>query len=822
MNTIGSDLRFAFRSLRKAPGFSALAIATLALGIGANTAIFSVVRGVLLKPLPYRDSERLVALRTFFGKIRTMGAASYPDMVDWRARSTVFEEVGGTYPMDLAVSGGPRPEHVDAAAVTAGLFPLLGVRPEAGRLFIAEDDRAGARSVILSHGFWRDALGQKKDAVGSTLWLNGRAFAVVGILPPGFNLPINGNPAQIWVSAAFAHESSDGSRPEAEVRGAHFIDVFAKLKPGVTLGRAQTELDGIGDALAREHPDTNGNLRVNAVPAADLLVGRSRPALTMLLAAVGLVLLIACANAANLVLARATARRSEITLRAAIGASPGRIVSQLLTESLVLAVLGGGAGALLASWGVPALVAASGGRIPRSSEISLDGGVLLFTLAVSLATGVVFGLAPALASARPNLADALRERGSGAGAGAGRHRLRATLVLSEVALAFILLSGAGLLLRSLARIIRVNPGFDARGVLTARLDLPGLKYPDAARSAAAYAAVVEELRQAPGVLSSGAVMPLPLSGFEDMVGFGLPPKTGPVPPPASTGRPFPWEAAFAAAEPGYFRTLSIPIRAGREFTRGDGLHSAPVAIVNESLARRFFPGASAVGKWIRPSVSAGDDPPAMREIVGVVSDVKLDGMREDGRPTIYVPEAQSGFNSIWLVAKSSGDDAAALASLRRIVGRLDPELPVYAVQPLSRYVADSVLPERFNTLLVSLFASLALALTAIGLFGVISYTVAQRTHEIGVRMAIGARAGAVFGMVIASGMRLVLLGAAAGLAGSLLLGRTLESFLFGVGSADPATLTAVAAVIVLVGFVACAIPARRAVRVDPVSALREE
>jgi putative ABC transport system permease protein len=596
--------------------------------------------------------------------------------------------------------------------------------------------------------------------------------------------------------------------------------VFARLKPGVTLGRAQTELDGIAGALAREHPDTNGNLKVNAVPAADPLVGRSRPALTMLLAAVGLVLLIACANAANLVLARATARRSEITLRAAIGASRGRIVAQLLTESLALAVVGGGAGALLAAWGVPVLVAASGGRIPRSSEIALDGGVLLFTLALSLVTGVVFGLAPALASARPNLADALRERGSGPGA--GRHRLRAVLVLSEVALAFILLAGAGLLLRSLARIVRVDPGFDARHVLTARLDLPALRYPDALRSGAAYAAVVDELRQAPGILSSGAVIPLPLSGFENMVGFGLPPKTGPVPPAASAGRPFPWEAAFAAAEPGYFRTLSIPIRAGREFTRGDGLHAAPVAVVNETLARRFFPGTTAVGKWIRPSVSAGDAPPAMREIVGVVADVKLDGLRDDARLTIYVPEAQSGFNSIWLVAKSSGDDATALASLRRIVERLDPTLPVYAVQPLSRYVADSLSPERFNSLLISLFAILALALTAIGLFGVISYTVAQRTHEIGVRMAIGARPGAVFGMVIASGMRLVLLGAVTGLAGSLVLGRAFESFLFGVGSADPATLAAVAAVLVLVGFTACAIPARRAVRVDPVSALRDE
>jgi putative ABC transport system permease protein len=820
MNRVGQDLRFAFRSLRKTPGFSVVAIATLALGIGANTAIFSVVRGVLLKPLPYRDPRNLVALRTYFGKLRTMGAASYPDMVDWRARSTVFDGVGGTYPMDLAVSGGPRPEHVDAAAVTADLLTLLGVRPEAGRLFTADDDLAGARSVILSDDFWRGALGAKQDAVGSTLRLNGRAFTVVGILPPGFRLPVGGSPAQIWLSAAFAHESSDGSRPEAEVRGAHFIDVFARLKPGVTLGRAQAQLSGIAAALGRQYPETNGNLGVSAVPAADPLVGRSRPALTMLLAAVGLVLLIACANAANLVLARATSRRSEITLRAAIGASRGRIVSQLLTESLALALVGGAAGALVAAWGTPALVAAAGGRIPRSSEITLDGGVLLFTLALSLATGIVFGLAPALASASPNLADALRERGSGAGA--GRRRLRSALVLSEVALAFILLAGAGLLLKSLSRIIRVDPGFDARHVLTARLDLPALKYPDAARSGAAYASVVEELGQAPGILSSGAVMPLPLSGFENMVGFGLEPKTGPPPPAASTGRSFPWEAAFAAAEPGYFRTLAIPIRAGREFARGDGLHAAPVAIVNEALARRFFAGTTAVGKRIRPSVSATDEPPPMREIVGVVADVKLDGIREDARPTIYVPEAQSGFNSIWIVAKSSGDDAIALASLRRIVGRIDPELPVYAVQPLSRYVADSLSPERFNTLLISLFAGLALALTAIGLFGVISYTVAQRTHEIGVRMAIGARPSAVFRMVIASGMRLVLLGAGAGLAGALTMGKTFEGFLFGVGSADPGTLAAVAVVLVLVGFLACAVPAMRAVAIEPLAALREE
>ena len=817
MRTLLQDLRYALRAMAKSPGFTAVAVLTLALGIGANTAIFSVVRGVLLKPLPYRDPQRLVALNTYFDKMRAMGAASYPDMVDWRARNTVFEEVGGTYPMDLAVSGGTHPEHVDAAAVTAGLLPLLGVRPEAGRLFVPEDDRAGGRSVIVGHGFWQQVLGGRKDAVGSTLRLNGRSFTVIGILPAGFRLPIGGSPAQIWLSAAFAHESSDGDRPEAEVRGAHFMDVFARLRPGVTRERAQSEMSAIGAALRKEYPETNALLQVRVSPAADPLVRRSRSALTLLLAAVGVVLLIACANAANLVLARAVKRRGEITLRAAIGASRGRIVAQLLTESLALALLGGGAGALLAAWAVPALVAASGGRIPRSAEITLDGGVLLFTLGLSLATGVLFGLVPALACARPNLADALRDRDSSS---TGRRGLRSALVISEVALAFVLLAGAGLLLRSLARVVRVDPGFDPRHVLTARLDLPGLKYPDAARSGAAYAAIVDELRRAPGILASGAVMPLPLSGFEDMIGFALEPKTGPAPPAGSAGRPFPWEAAFAAAEPGYFRTLSISLREGREFTRRDSLGAPPVAIVNESLARQFFPGGRAVGRMIRPSVSPGSEKPVFREIVGVVADVKLDGLREAPRPTVYVPEAQTGFNSIWLVVKSSGDDAAAIASLRRVAGGFDSELPVYAVQPLSRYVADSLSPERFNTLLISLFAGLALALTGIGLFGVVSYTVSQRTREIGVRIAIGARPSEVFGMVVRSGMRLVLLGIVAGLAASLLLGRAVESFLFGVGRADPATLAAIAAILGVVGVLACVLPARRAVAIDPLEALR--
>jgi len=813
------DLRHAFRSLRKSPGFAALAIATLALGIGANTAIFSVVRGVLLRPLPYPDAGRIVALRTITARGRQMGAASFPDMTDWRARNTVFEEVGGTYTMDLAVSGGTRPEHVDAAAVTAGLLRVLGVRPAAGRIFGEADDRAGARVIVVSDGFWRTILGGRRDAVGSTVRLNGRAFTVIGILKPDFRLPVAGSAAQIWLSAAFAHESNDGS-PEAEQRGAHFIDVFGKLKPGVSLARAQSEMSAIGASLRKEYPATNGNLGVQIVPAAEPLVRRARPALTLLLAAVGLVLLIACANAANLVLARATARRAEITIRAAIGASRARIVSQLLAESTLLAVAGGAAGILLAAWGVPALVAASAGRVPRSAEIAIDGGVLLFTLVVSVATGIVSGLAPALASARPNLSDALRERGSTAGG--GRHRLRAGLVIGEVALAFVLLAGAGLLLRSLGRLVHADPGFDARRVFTARLDLPGLRYPDATRAAAAYAAVVDELGHAPGIVSAGALMPLPLSGFEDMIGFALPDAGAAAPPPDSAGRPFPWEAAFAAVEPGSFRTLGVPLPSGREFRRSDDLRGVPVAIVNETLARKFFPGGDAVGRRIRPTVSAGSEPPPIREIVGVAGDMKLDGLREESRPMVYVPEAQAGFSSMWLVVKTAGNDAAALASIRRLVDRIDPELPVYAPQPLAQYVTESYSAERFTSLLVTIFAAVALALTAIGLFGVVSYTVAQRTHEIGVRMAIGARPGEVFRMVVGSGMRLVLAGAAAGLAGAILLGRFFESFLFGVGRSDPATLASVSALLAAIAFVACAIPARRAVRVDPVTALREE
>ncbi len=814
-----SDIRYAFRSLRKSPGFTAVAIATLALGIGANTAIFSVVRGVLLKPLPYPDAGRIVALRTATRQGRQMGAASFPDMTDWRSRNTVFEEVGGTYPMDLAVSGGTRPEHVDAAAVTAGLLRVLGARPAAGRIFEEADDRAGARVIVASDGFWKTVLGGRRDAVGSTVRLNGRAFTVIGVLPPDFRMPVAGSSAQIWLSAAFAHESNDGS-PEAEQRGAHFIDVFAKLKPGVTLARAQGEMIAIGARLQREYPATNANIGVRVVPAAEPLVSRARPALTMLLAAVGLVLLIACANAANLVLARATARRGEITIRAAIGASRARIVSQLLAESTILAVAGGAAGILLAAWGVPALVAASAGRVPRSAGIRIDAGVLLFTLAVSVATGIVFGLAPALACARPNLSDALRERGSAAGG--GRHRLRSGLVVGEVAVAFVLLAGAGLLLRSLGRLVHADPGFDSRRVFTARLDLPGLRYPDAARAAAAYASVVDELGHAPGIVSAGALMPLPLSGFEDMIGFALPDGGAALPPPDSVGRPFPWESAFAAAEPGSFRTLGVPIRSGREFRRSDDLRAVPVAIVNETLARKYFPDGKAVGRRIQPTVSPGSGPPPIREIVGVAGDVKLDGLREEARPMIYVPESQVGFSSIWLVVKTTGSDATALASMRRLVDRIDPELPVYAPQPLAQYVSGSYSAERFTSLLVTIFAAVALALTAIGLFGVVSYTVAQRTHEIGVRVAIGARPAEVFRMVVGSGMRLVLAGAAAGLTGALLLGRVFEGFLFGVGRSDPATLASVAALLAAIGFLACALPARRAVRVDPVTALREE
>ena len=813
MNTIWQDLRYGIRMLTKSPGFTVVAVLALALGIGANSAIFSVVNAILLRPLPYKDPGELVLINHNYQKINLKASVSAPGYSHYRDNAQSFSGVGaiGGWNANLTGTGG-EPERLQGMAVTHDLFPLLGAEAARGRTFTAEENQPGNNKVVvLSDALWQRRFGSDPGIVGKDLTLNGESHKVVGVMPRGFQFGREfGPPVEVWAPVAWTPQQLQMTNLTNESLG-----VLARLKPGVSMGQAQAEMDNIADNLRTQYSPgmTAADWGLMLTSFNETVVGDIRPALLVLLGAVALVLLIACANVANLMLARSAARQKEIAIRTAMGASRGRIVRQLLTESALLSVIGGGVGLLLGLWGVEFLVAVNQDKIPRAHEIGLDLTVVLFTLGVSLLTGIVFGLAPAFQTSKIELHDTLKEGGR-SGVGVMRRGVRGALVVAEVSLAVVLLVGAGLLIRSFYRLQTVSPGFDPQNLLVLQVSLPGSKYPEPQQRDAFYRQLMEQVRALPGVGSAGATAVLPMSGNNQSGSFRIEGRE--VPQGTSLPHGDRW-----AATPDYFKTLGVPLVRGRYFTERDLPDAQPVAIIDETMARKYWPEEDPMGKRI--SYEGGAQNPRWREIVGIVGHVKHKDLEGDSRVQYYIPHPQMPQGSMFLAVRPSAGEAANLAgAVRGAVASIDRDLPVFRVTTMEQLVSDSLAQRRFSMLLLGSFAALAMVLAVIGLYGVMSYTVAQRTHEIGIRMALGAQPGNITTMVVGQGAKLAALGVVIGLTGAFLLTRVMSGLLFGVSATDPQTFAGVAVLLAGVALLACYIPARRATRVDPMVALRYE
>src|SRR5262245_17375828 len=815
MQTLWQDLRYGARMLLKKPGFTLIAVLTLALGIGANTAIFSVVNAVLLRPLPYAEPERLVALwESNTQRPESRNSISYPNFFDWRAQSKSFERVASYYTNDMALTGIATPVNLRSAVVSPELFATLGVKPLLGRWFVAEEEKPGIRAAIINHGLWQRQFGGDPNTVGRAVTLNGKQFNVVGVMPAGFQFPIEAEPIEVWVTSSIDGEKTDPKEAaQNEQRGAHFLQAVGRLKPGVTLEQSQAEMNVIGANLEKQYPDSNTRHGVKLIPYHNDLVHDYSEALWLILGAVGCVLLIACANVANLLLARATARYKEIAVRAALGADRWRVIRQLLTESLLLSLCGGLLGLFLAWWGSEMLVRLIPEDVPRLTEINLDRWVFGFTFLISVVTGLVFGLVPALQASKIELTEAMKEGARAAGAG-GRGRLRGALVVAEIAIALVVLIGAGLLLQTFRRLQHVDLGFDTHNILTAAVELPDARYPKPEQATAFYQTLLDRVKAMPGVEAVSAVVPQPLSGDTMMISFDIEGRNIP-----KGERPV---SHFRSISLDYFSVMKIPLLAGRAFTERDDAHSPGVVIVNETFAKRHFPNENPIGKHVKPGI-AFEGEPVWREIVGVVKDVKhRQSLGRDYEPEYYLPHAQMPINSMNLIVRATKDPRSLARSLQHEVQSLDRDIPVFRIKTLEQYLGVAVAQPKFNALLLSLFAGLALLLTAMGLYGVMSYSVVQRAQEIGIRIALGARNGDVLKMVLRHGLKLTALGLLIGLAAAYALTRYMQSLLFGVKPTDPLTFAAIALLLVAVALLACWVPARRATEVDPLEALRTE
>jgi putative ABC transport system permease protein len=794
------------------PGFALVAILTLALGIGANTAIFSVVNAVLLRPLAYRNPEQLLLINHNYPKINLKASVSAFGYRHYREHVKSFESIAALTGWPVNLTGGGEPERLAGMEVTANFFPLLGAESALGRVFTeGEDERGRDRVVVLSDAFWQRRFGGETGIVNQKIMLNGEGYTVVGIMPPSFQFGREfGQVVDLWKPIAFTPDQLSSNALTFE-----FLSVIARLKPGVTESQAQAEMDSIAAGLRTQYLAglDAGSWGLTLQPMRELVIGEIRTMLWILLGAVLCVLLVACANVANLLLARAASRQKEMALRAALGAGRARIIRQLLTESLLVALAGGALGLVIGYWGLKLLLGINEGRIPRAHEIGLDFNVLGFTFVVAIATGLIFGIAPALAVSRGDLQETLKEGGRGAGTGV-RRGLRGALVIAEVAIALVLLAGAGLLIKSFARLQQVNPGFQPDGLLTMQISLPDFKYPEPARRDAFFRELIARTRALPGVEAAGAVSILPLSGSNSSGSFQI---EGRITPP---GQMSPHGDRWSATAD-YFKTMKIPLVRGRYFEERDAAEAPGVAIIDETMAQKYWPGEDPVGRRI--SFEGGDNNRRWREIVGIVGHVRHRGLEGESRVQYYIPHPQRASANMNLVVRASGSDPAALSgTVREAVRGLDRDLPVFRVRTMDQFVADSMAQRRFALLLFGIFAAVSLLLAAIGLYGVLAYAVTQRTHEIGVRLALGARPRDVLAMVVRQGMTLAVIGVALGLGAAFALTRLLAALLFGVSARDPLVFASIAVLLALVALVACLVPARRATRVDPLVALRYE
>jgi putative ABC transport system permease protein len=820
MQMLWQDVRYGWRMLAKNPGFSAIAILTLALGIGANTAIFSVVNTVLLRPLPFQEPDRLVQIwhtppQASFPGIPTF-SVSPANFLDWRSRSQIFEGMSAYGFGSYTLTGTGHPEAVRTVAVTSGFFSILRAQPMLGRAFLEEEDASGRdHEVVLSYNFWRSRFGADRNVVGKNIALNEQAFTVVGVMGPNFEFPIAINSEsrpEMWKPLGWTDR-------ERAIRDNHNYAVVARLRAGVTLQQARAELDSISNQLALQYPADNKGWGATAVLLREDLVGDVRPSLLVLLGAVALVLLIACANVANLLLAKALSRRKEIAIRVAMGASRYRLLQQAISETVLLALVGGGLGLILAHYGVFLIVKFLAQRLPRSTEIGLDGWVFAFALGISLLTGIAVGLLSSLRLARKDVSESLKQGLGRTSSDSGGRRTRSVLVVSEVALSLMLLIGAGLLIRSLSVLRHVNPGFDPSNLLTVGVSIPSSKFADPAQQVGYFNRVIDRVRSLPGVQSAGLIDDLPLTG-----GSHQPISVEGQPVVAMADQP---EVDVRLISPGYLSAMHIALLNGRDFDPSDAAGRPEVVLISQSMAKLFWPNENPIGKHVTQYFFR--ETPRM--VVGVVADVKQDALNETRPvPTLYSPMAQisAATGASWrsfgmnLAVRTNGDPLSVASTVTNSIREIDAEVPLLDIRTMDESVSASLSPQRFTMLLLTAFAGTALILAAAGIYGVMAYTVTRRTQEIGVRMALGAAQSDVLRLVIGQGMWTTAIGVAIGIGASFALTRTMQSLLFGVSATDPRTLLEVAGLLGAVAFLACWIPGRRAAQVDPLVALRYE
>jgi len=805
------DLRYALRQLRKNPGFAAMAVITLALGIGANTAVFSVVDSVMLRPLPYSHPERLVEIQSVRLSNPIGSSVSYPDFFDWRVQNHTLNHLVSYHDNSFTLTGLERPIQVDGEIVSWDLLPALGVQPELGRGFTPEEEKIGTRVILISHALWTSQFGGDKSIVGRAVRLSGDLYTIIGVMPHSFRFPMTRPTNGIWTTLA-VDDDPNPDHSELKERGAHFLNVFGRLKPESSVTQADQDLKAIAANLAKQYPNTNTKHNSAKVTTEiDGLLGNTRIALLVVLGSVGLVLLIACGNMANLLLARVRERQREIALRSSLGAAKGRIVSQLLAESLVLSICGGLAGCMLAYFGTPAILSLISDSIPRAADAGVDLRVLVFAIGLSLVTGVLFGVVPALMGSRTDLVSTLKE--GGRSEVFGRDWLRSSLIVGQVALGLMLTAGAGLLVTSFSRLLHSDDGFNPDHLTTMYFETPDTHYKDTRTEF--YREYFDKIRALPGVQSAGGVMILPMNNDRAVISFEDPEHPLPEGQHAS--------ADLTPVSPEYFRTMQIPLLEGRDFTDRDDMKTAQVMIVNQAFAQTFFPGQNALGKKLKPGAGSGAGEPPWREIVGVVGTIRLGALDREMNPAMYLPAAQlNNWCCLYSVVRTSLDPTSLAASVQSIVSDIDKDIPITHVRSMKELTFMQLSQPRFAMVLLGSFAGLAILLTIVGLYGVMTYSVSRRTREIGVRMALGAQRRSVLTMILQEAAILVTAGIVIGTISALVSASILQSMLYGVRPRDPAVLAVVCAAVALVGLAAAYIPARRAAKVDPMVALRYE